>query len=136
MKDEGRYKLPDGADESVRVAKPAPFYDAVLAANPHITMSLVQVAAEAIAGPICQRHRVSGVRWDPNRDKFVFSAGSDAKVVKDRWAGGLRKALSRQAGDAIDRLSAVEAAVRLAAIQGHDRNAVLAAVEQGLRRRF
>jgi hypothetical protein len=127
------FNLPDGADESVRVAKPTSFYDAVLADNPQITLPLVQVAAEAIAGPICERHRVAGVRWDVAKDKFVFSKGSDAKVVKDRWAGGLRAALTRQSGNTIDRLAAVEAAVRLAAGQGHDRRAVLTAVERGLR---
>lgn len=57
----GGYLLPD---DSVRVNKAPEFYDRVLAANPQITHHTVQVAAEAIAGPICQQHRVAGVRWD------------------------------------------------------------------------
>lgn len=131
-----RFKLPDGADESVRVVKPMSFYDDVLVENPQITLSLVQVAAEAIAGPICERNGVAGVRWDVTKDKYVFSKGSDAKVVKDRWGMGLRKALTRREGSSpIDRLEAVESAVRLAAREGHDRPSVLAAVERGLRQR-
>ncbi|WP_214056879.1 hypothetical protein [Nocardioides aquaticus] len=128
-----RFNLPDDADDSARVSKPAAFYDSVLAANPDITLSLVQVAAEVIAGPICERLRVAGVRWDVGKDKYVFSRGSDAKVLKDRWAGGLRSAVARRDGALVDRIGAVEAAVRLAASHGHNRTAVLAAVERGMR---
>lgn len=135
MSVEHGYRLPEGADDSVRVAKPLSFYDRILAENPGITLASVQGTAEAIAGPICERHRVAGVRWDLGRDKYVFSKGSDAKVVKDRWAKGLRSALARQTGGPVDRLSAVEAAVRLAAREGHGRQEVLAAVERGLRQR-
>lgn len=130
----GGYLLPD---DSVRVNKAPEFYDRVLAANPQITHHTVQVAAEAIAGPICQQHRVAGVRWDDIKGKFVFSAGSDAKVIKDRWAGGLRSALARQAAGTssrIDRLAAVAAAAKLAKRHGHDRTAILEAVERGLTR--
>ncbi|WP_457188618.1 hypothetical protein [Nocardioides sp. P5_E3] len=127
----GGYLVPD---DSVRVNKAPDYYDRVLAANPQITLHTVQVAAEAIAGPICERHRVAGARWDASKDKFVFSKGSDAKVIKDRWAGGLRSALARRAADTsggVDRLAAVEAAVKLAQRNGHHRAAVLEAVERG-----
>ncbi|WP_141014737.1 hypothetical protein [Nocardioides sambongensis] len=129
----GGYLVPDAA---ARVTSPPEFYDRVLNENPQITIHTVQAAAEAIAGPICTRHRIAGVRWDEAKDKFVFSARSDAKVIKDRWAGGLRAALKRRESDVpegVDRLAAVEAAVRLAHRHGHDRATVLEAVERGLR---
>lgn len=129
-----RYRLPD---DSVRVAMPPSFYDEVLDANPGITLGTVQSVAEEIAGPICQRFKVPGVRWDEQKAKFVFSRASEAKVVKDRWAGGLRSALTRRAAEpdarVIDRLADVEAAVRLAFRDGLSEAEILAATERGLR---
>lgn len=121
------------ADQIRRAADPL-VYASILDANPRITLGTVQAAAETIAVAVCKRENITGVRWDENRGKYVFAAGSDAKVIKDRWAGGLRAALNRRLGNAKPNpMDLVTTAVRQALRAGVTRAEISRIVDQELR---